>query len=298
MRHEIVSVNPDLEARFYLSIDAGSYVPPHWHDSLELVYMIEGTMTVIYANRKEVLNSGEFNIVNSRVIHSVLSEKNKALVLQIPKEILRKFIPNIELYTFMVSMAPSTDVEKTRLMKMKKIFMDMHVIYDIRPEGYLLRFNSLLYELLFSLVHSYSSRLVQKEFDRNEGRFEKVVPIMNFLKEHYREKCMISKLAEHFGYHEDYIARIFKKQLGMTVMEYVYAIRISKVYIDLINTDDTVNNIFEAHGCTNYKVAMRHFKEKYGCTPKEKREIVRHMSWKEVQMLPSPFYEPFGEQNS
>lgn len=259
MRHEIVSVNPDLEARFYLSIDAGSYVPPHWHDSLELVYMIEGTMTVIYENRKEVLHSGEFNIVNSRVIHSVLSEKNKALVLQIPKEILRKFIPNIELYTFTVSMSPSTDVEKTRLMKMKKIFMDMHVIYAIRPEGYLLRFNSLLYELLFSLVHSYSNRLVQKEFDRNEGRFEKVVPIMNFLKEHYREKCMISKLAEHFGYHEDYIARIFKKQLGMTVMEYVYAIRISKVYIDLINTDDTVNNIFEAHGCTNYKVAMEAF---------------------------------------
>ena len=40
MRHEIVSVNPDIEARFYLSIDLGSYVPPHWHASLELVYMI------------------------------------------------------------------------------------------------------------------------------------------------------------------------------------------------------------------------------------------------------------------
>lgn len=166
MRHEIVSVNPDIEARFYLSIDSGSYVPPHWHDSLELVYMIEGTMTVIFENRKEILRSGEFNIVNSRVIHSVLSEKNKALVLQIPKEILRKFVPNIELYTFAVSLIPANDVEKTRLEKMKKIFIDMHVIYDIRPEGYLLRFNSLLYELLFSLVHSYSSKLVQKEFDR------------------------------------------------------------------------------------------------------------------------------------
>lgn len=107
MRHEIVSVNPDIEARFYLSIDSGSYVPPHWHDSLELVYMIEGTMTVIFENHREVLHSGEFNIVNSRVIHSVLSEKNKALVLQIPKEILRKFIPNIELYTFSIVIFPS-----------------------------------------------------------------------------------------------------------------------------------------------------------------------------------------------
>ena len=76
-------------------------MPPHWHDSLELVYMIEGSMAVTFENRREVLRAGEFNIVNSRVIHSVLSEKNKALVLQIPKEILRKFIPNIELYTFL-----------------------------------------------------------------------------------------------------------------------------------------------------------------------------------------------------
>ena len=29
-----------------------------------------------------------------------------------------------------------------------------------------------------------------------------------------------------------------------------------------------------------------------GCTPREKREAVRRMSWKEMQMLPSPFYEP------
>lgn len=294
MRHEIVSVNPDIEARFYLSIDLGSYVPPHWHESLELVYMMEGSMTVIFENRRETLHSGEFNIVNSRVIHSVLSEKNRALVLQIPKEILRKFIPDIELYTFIVNMNPADAVERTRLEKMKKIFSDMHVVYDIRPEGYLLRFNSLLYELLFTLVHSYSNKLVKKEFDRNEGQFEKINPIMTYLKENYRKKCIVSELAGHFGYHEDSISRIFKKQLGMTIIEYVYAIRISKVYIDLINTDRSVGEIFEEHGCTNYKVAMRHFKEKYGCTPKEKREAVRRMSWKEVQMLPSPFYEPFN----
>ena len=178
MRHEIVSVNPDIEARFYLSIDLGSYVPPHWHDSLELVYMIEGSMAVTFENRREVLRAGEFNIVNSRVIHSVLSEKNRALVLQIPKEILRKFIPTIELYTFFVDKNPANEVERTRLEKVKKIFMDMHAVYDIRPEGYLLRFNSLLYELLFTLVHSYSNKLVQKEFDRNEGQLEKVNPIM------------------------------------------------------------------------------------------------------------------------
>lgn len=44
IRHEIVSSNPDIDVRFYLSEDSGGYVAPHWHNSLELVYMIEGSM--------------------------------------------------------------------------------------------------------------------------------------------------------------------------------------------------------------------------------------------------------------
>ena len=52
MRHEIVSRNPDVEVRFYLSVDEGSYVAPHWHDSLELVYMLEGSITVTTENQK------------------------------------------------------------------------------------------------------------------------------------------------------------------------------------------------------------------------------------------------------
>lgn len=55
MRHEIVSRNPDVEVRFYLSVDEGSYVAPHWHDSLELVYMLEGSITVTTENQKNVL---------------------------------------------------------------------------------------------------------------------------------------------------------------------------------------------------------------------------------------------------
>ena len=40
MRHEIVTSNPDVDVRFYLSKDEGSYVSPHWHNSLEIVYVI------------------------------------------------------------------------------------------------------------------------------------------------------------------------------------------------------------------------------------------------------------------
>lgn len=37
-RHEIVSSNQDVDVRFYMSVDEGSYVAPHWHN-LSLIHI-------------------------------------------------------------------------------------------------------------------------------------------------------------------------------------------------------------------------------------------------------------------
>lgn len=36
----------------------------------------------------------------------------------------------------------------------------MQIANDIRPEGFILRFNSLLFEILFQLYHNFSIRVV------------------------------------------------------------------------------------------------------------------------------------------
>ena len=148
MRHEIVTSNPDVDVRFYLSKDEGSYVSPHWHNSLEIVYVIKGKVVLnLPRGVKVTASNGEFFMANPREIHSVLAEKNEALVLQIPQRFYDKYVPSMHLRRFFVEMHPGDEVERTKLERLKKIFTDMYVVYDVRPEGYLLRFNSLLYEL-------------------------------------------------------------------------------------------------------------------------------------------------------
>lgn len=272
MRHEIVSKNPDIEVRFYLSENEGSYVPPHWHDSLELLCPVEGSITIEHEKKKTVVPAGTFCVVNSREIHSVLVGDNRFLVLQIPKEVMKKYVPDIELYYFDIGMCENSKEGKESLARMKKIFGEMYQVYTGRPEGYLLKFNSLLFELLFFLIQFCSGKVQGKDIDRNNRHLERLNDIMVYLKAHYREKCTISQLAEQFGYSEDYLSRFFKRQLGMTITEYLYAVRIARVYQDLMETNLSINAILEANGCSNYRVAMRTFKETYGCTPKEKRK--------------------------
>lgn len=272
-RHEIVTSNPDVEVRFYLSKDEGSYVSPHWHNSLEIVYVISGKVTLnLPQGVRRTACGGEFFLANPREIHSVLSEKNEALVLQIPQKFYEKYAPSMALRKFAVNMQPANEVERTRLEKLKKIFTDMYVVYDVRPEGYLLRFNSLLYELLFSLIHYHSEKIMQKDFERDSKYFSRLKEIMKYIDRYHAEPISIASIAKHFCYNPDYLARFFKRYMNCTVTDYIYSVRVACVHLDLVNTDLPIGEILETHGCTNHSLFMRYFRQQWGCTPKEHRK--------------------------
>ena len=272
MRHEIVKVNSDVDVRFYLSIDEGSYVTSHWHNSLEIVYMLEGSMIVEIENRKTTILPGEFSLVNSRVIHSITSQKNKALVLQIPNSIFEKYLKNTEILYFDIDIHSDKKDEIIKLNKIKRIFQEMQKIYEKQPDGYLLKFNSLLYDMLFLLIQSFSRKLTLEQMSKTNKYLSRLREITSFLDRNHGEHITLTSLSKEFGYNPDYLSRFFKKYMNITIIDYLYEIRINYIYQDLINTDLYISEIFDRHGCSNYKFAIKLFKERYGTTPKEKRK--------------------------
>ena len=122
-RHEIVSSNQDVDVRFYMSVDEGSYVAPHWHNSLEIIYMLEGSMKVKCENKEIEVQAGDISLINSREIHSFWSTPNKSLVLQVPERLLEKYISDYELIKFYVDPHPEKDTESTKLEWLKKYAM-------------------------------------------------------------------------------------------------------------------------------------------------------------------------------
>lgn len=272
MRHEIVQANLDVDVRFYLSVDEGSYVKSHWHNSLEIIYILEGSIVVEIDNKRSTVLPGEFYLVNSRVIHSITSQKNKALVLQIPNLIFEKYLQNTEKLHFSIDASLDKHNECIKINKIKKNLQQMQQIYNDRPDGYLFKFNSLLYDIVFSLIQSFSYKLTLEQISKTDKYLNRLRQITNFLDINHGEHITLTKLAVEFGYNVDYLSRFFKKYMNITIIDYLYEIRINYVYQDLINTDLYISEVFHRHGCRNYKFAIKLFKERYGTTPNEKRK--------------------------
>lgn len=73
---------------------------------------------------------------------------------------------------------------------MKGIFLEMQQIYENRPEGYLLKFNSLLYDLLYELLQSCSEKLGERQISQNNRHLAEITAIMQEIKDRYKDRFL------------------------------------------------------------------------------------------------------------
>ena len=86
-QHELVIPDEGLPFKFFLFEGSqGNYVrEKHWHTSVEIFAVMEGSLTFYLNEEKHPLKAGELMIVNSNEVHSIESPgENQTAVLQIP----------------------------------------------------------------------------------------------------------------------------------------------------------------------------------------------------------------------
>lgn len=58
----------------------------------------------------------------------------------------------------------------------------MRIVYEIQPKGALLRFNSLLFEMLYLLYHSFSREVESSQFKKDVKNFVRLEPVLEYTK--------------------------------------------------------------------------------------------------------------------
>jgi transcriptional regulator GlxA family with amidase domain len=64
-----------------------------------------------------------------------------------------------------------------------------------------------------------------------------IARVTHFIAQHYREPLTIQVIADHARLHPKYLMRVFKKQCGASIWEYLTRLRVSHAQRLLITTD-------------------------------------------------------------
>ncbi|NLK71096.1 MAG: AraC family transcriptional regulator [Clostridiales bacterium] len=274
--HEIIFYKNNIDMHFFICENNGSFVAKHWHNSMEFLYIIEGQYTVTIDNKPHTINAGDFIMVNPRDIHSTSSAcYSKFFLLQISYDFIKKHIPNIDFIEFKVNY--SKDAKKPNVEYIKTLLKELASLCQAKPNGYLLRFYSIVFDLLFHLNINFKNEISPVEQQKHEKYIDRLSKVTYYVKKHYMEEISLSDISAVVSLNPEYFSRFFKKHMGITFLEYLNSIRLEYAYNDLANTNYSISEILSRNGFSNYKMFMKLFKKRFGCTPSEKRkELLNH----------------------
>ena len=95
--------------------------------------------------------------------------------------------------------------------------------------------------------------------------------ILDYIHENYNRPLTTADLAEKWYISESHLCKIFKRSVGMTVLEYLNSFRIDKAAMLLQSTDSGISEIAQKVGFDNLNYFDRMFKKYKGMSPQSFR---------------------------
>ena len=268
-QHEVIVPNRGRPFKLFLFEGKdGKYIrDKHWHRSVEIFAVKNGSLNFFLNEKKYHLQAGDFVLVNSNEVHSIYApDPNETIVLQIPLGSFAGYYTEEQFIWF--SHSEKSDDER--------VFSLLNEMYERNTEcrmGYELQMLSCFYQLEYLLVTRYRKLEVHEELLKNTKQLKRLGVITGYLKEHYTEDISLEKLAGIFGYSPSYLSRMFQKYAKINYKDYLQSVRFEHAVKELEETEHQIGDIALNHGFPNSKAFSNLMRKKYGYLPNEYRKM-------------------------
>ena len=266
--HEVIIPNEGFPFKiFRFEGKDGNYIrEKHWHRSIEIFAVFEGSLSFYINEEQYALQPGEFILLNSNEVHSVhASVPNTTIVLQIPLKLFEDYYVENQIILF-------THSPRQQDQKMMELIHQIYIGYIEKKIGYEWKIKSEFFMLVYLLVTKYRQQEVSTELLRHHKKLDQLSMITAYIRENYKKELSLEQVAQVFGYSPSYLSRMFQKYAKTNYKTYLQSVRVQYAFQEFANTSHTVSEIAMNHGFPNSKAFSKEFKRMYGMLPSEYRK--------------------------
>lgn len=268
IEHEEVQNNQRLP--FYFYYDKQVRQPEHWHQGIELNYLIKGKdLCFALEGQTYHFNSGDIWLVNRRQIHSASGKvgewEYEGLIID---------------DDFLLSQYPSSINWNLNLLgqkSTKKYGAYNALLKEVAKLGELCR--KPLTDARRFIVLSHLMKIIVL-LDQNFNNKEQVVQspnlplgdeIIKYINTHFQENIQVGDIAEKFNISHVTLNRQLKQTNNLSMGKYLRLVRLMHARKLLLNTNKSIELVAYESGFSNTRVLNRNFKAWKHKTPTEYR---------------------------
>lgn len=253
------------------------YIPLHWHEEVQFVFVLEGTIRFQVNNQEVLIRQGDGLFINSQCLHGAKDEVD-GKGIYICLNVLPNFLMMPELFS--VYVAPYIQATNLNYLKLeqevewgKEACDHIQFIYDILTGA------EVFYEIhitqhLTSLWHLLISNAEPVTNQGNVRKNKRIKDMLTWIHLHYDEAVSLEDIARAGLLSKSECCRYFKFILGLSPIQYVNHYRLERSLALLRDTDFSITEIAYKVGFNGSSYFIEQFKKSMDMTPNNYRKYV------------------------
>lgn len=273
MRKEHVEYMKDLPINIFLA-NILEY-PIHWQDSIQILFVLKGTIDVGIENEIYSLSEREIEIINANEVYSFKSKDpdNLVLILNIDPNFFEKYYDDAKEVFFYTNSSDKDAQEAEKYYELRKYISILLYEAISKLDDYEDKIEEYLLEMMYHLLNNFHYLFYEGEgLEEDEEQLERYHRIVKYLSNNYMNKVSLQEIADKEFLSSQYLSYKIKDILGHGFNEYLNQIRVEESTKLLLDSDMNISEISEEVGFSHVRYYNKHFKNHYNCTPMQYRK--------------------------
>lgn len=240
---------------------------PHTHNHMELFYIVGGKGQFLIEDQLYPVDTSQLVIINPNVLHTEVSLKSQ------PLEYIVLGVDGIELAIHSGSngqfcvLTPSEGAEISSCLR--NILREM----ELKSAGYQDVCQAFMEILIIRLMRSISLSAPTELHLPAVNR--QCASVRRYIDLHFKEAITLDQLAEASHMNKYYLSHVFKRQYGVSPINYMIGRRLEESKFLLAETDLSVSQIAQLLGFSSPSYFSQMFSKSQSVTPREYRQNTR-----------------------
>lgn len=252
--------------------------PIHFHDDMEVVYVLEGSIKLRNGYYTYNLKQGEIFILNDREMHSFEStgEDNMVMMLQMDLTYFSRYYDNLKNNFFVTDMEDDSD-ESLDVLKNILARIMMEVLQ--KGYGYEHKVIESTHNLIACLMSDFQYFVMEDGKFKNESKNKgnkilagRLNRITDYMYDNYNRKLTLSEIADREHLSIYYLSHIIKEATGLSFQDLLSYIRVEESEKLLLGTNKKIGAIADETGFSAVRYYIKHFEHWFGMHPLEYRK--------------------------